>query len=163
MVWEIGSSSTAPSPSSSRGRKWIYDVFLNFCDENNNLNYISGFCLTLLGHGVKTLVHQKKGDFCPPNLLEDIQHCRISVVVFSKNYAHSTWCLDELAMIAHSIDSVKQFVVPVFWDVKSSVAICQNGVYHQPFAQHQLKNDLNKVNRWRNAMTKVAKTCMPIK
>lgn len=38
----------------------------------------------------------ERGEEISPRLLGAIESSRSSVVVFSENYANSTWCLDEL-------------------------------------------------------------------
>ncbi|TXG75701.1 hypothetical protein E1A91_1Z019000v1, partial [Gossypium mustelinum] len=49
-----------------------------------------------------------------------LHHSKISIVVFSKNYAASTWCLNELVMILEHKKSSKHIVLPVFYDVDLS-------------------------------------------
>jgi len=88
-------------------------------------------------------------------LLQAIQQSRISIVVFSKNYASSTWCLDEMAAIYESTRNLKQVVFPVFYDVDPSHVRKQNGVYENAFVLHTetFKHDSDKVARWRTTMT----------
>ncbi|KAM7473384.1 hypothetical protein LguiB_020627 [Lonicera macranthoides] len=66
------------------------------------------------------------GESIPPALLKAIEESNFAIVVFSKNYASSLWCLDELVKIMEcSSKSPKgQTVMPIFYDVKPSDDIC---------------------------------------
>ncbi|XP_037493765.1 disease resistance protein RLM3-like [Jatropha curcas] len=46
-----------------------------------------------------------------------IQESCISIVIFSKNYADSPWCLDELVVINECREKSGQIVLPVFYRV----------------------------------------------
>ncbi|ESR45006.1 hypothetical protein CICLE_v10003578mg, partial [Citrus x clementina] len=83
-------SSSVPSPSSY----WKYDVFLSFRGKDTSNHF-----------AFKIFEDHKeleRGKAISPGLFKAIEESRFSVVVFSRNYAYSTWCLDELAKIVHS-------------------------------------------------------------
>ena len=81
---------------------------------------------------------------------------RISIIVFSKNYASSTWCLDELVKI---LDCKKngQIVLPIFYKVDPSEVCNQRGKFGDALAKYEekFKDDMNKVQRWRAALNEV--------
>ncbi|KAH1115679.1 hypothetical protein J1N35_009057 [Gossypium stocksii] len=87
-----------------------------------------------------------------------LHHSKISIVVFSKNYAASTWCLNELVMILEHKKSSKHIVLPVFYDVEPSQVKNQTGSYAEAFTQHEqnFESDTNMIQRWRNALKEVA-------
>ena len=60
------------------------------------------------------------GEEIPAELLEAIESSRVSIIVFSKNYASSTWCLDELVKILECREK-GQFVLPIFYEINPSV------------------------------------------
>ncbi|KAL5133295.1 putative disease resistance protein [Glycine soja] len=62
-----------------------------------------------------------------------IEESRLYVVVFSKNYAGSLWCLQELEKIMECHKATGQVVVPVFYDVDPSEVRHQTGHFGQAF------------------------------
>ena len=93
-----------------------------------------------------------RGGEIGPELLKAIETSRIAVVVFSKSYATSDWCLDELVKIMECKRVFNQSVLPIFYDVSQSVVLEQKGV----FAEALLNGPVDKVNNWRTAMTEAA-------
>lgn len=100
----------------------------------------------------------RKGGDIQREIFEAIEKSRISVVIFSKNYASSTWCLDELAKILECKKSQRQIVLPICYDVDASNVRKQTGPFLEAFLAHgyRFKDDLNKVMRWRSALTEAA-------
>ncbi|KAK3438905.1 hypothetical protein EUGRSUZ_C03467 [Eucalyptus grandis] len=102
-----------------------------------------------------------KGEEIAPPILRAIGESRISIVVFSKNYASSSWCLDELVRIVECRDTMGQIVWPVFYKVDPSDVRRHRGRYGEALIHHEerLKSnggDSEKVKRWRKALTKAA-------
>ncbi|KAK6783951.1 hypothetical protein RDI58_017405 [Solanum bulbocastanum] len=60
------------------------------------------------------------GDSIPEELLKTIKESQFALVVFSKSYATSRWCLDVLVKIMESKDEYVQTVIPLFYDVDPS-------------------------------------------
>ncbi|KAE8705466.1 TMV resistance protein N [Hibiscus syriacus] len=83
---------------------------------------------------------------------------KISVIVFSKNYASSTWCLKELVKIVEHMKSSEHIVFPVFYDVDPSQVKKQTGSYGEAFARHEesFRSQMNMVHQWRDALKQVA-------
>ncbi|MED6170034.1 hypothetical protein PIB30_026747 [Stylosanthes scabra] len=96
--------------------------------------------------------------------MEAIEGSQVLIVVFSVNYASSTWCLQELAKIADCIQETGQRVLPVFYDVSPSEVRKQTGNYEKSFMEHEerFKDDaemMEQLPRWREALTQVANLC----
>ncbi|KAK2993983.1 hypothetical protein RJ640_001037 [Escallonia rubra] len=70
---------------------------------------------------------------------EAIKGSQIAIVVLSKGYASSTWCLDELVMILDCKDTSRRTVVPVFYDVEPSEVKNQSGSFALAFFGYQSK------------------------
>uniref|UniRef100_A0A6N2KPL9 TIR domain-containing protein n=1 Tax=Salix viminalis TaxID=40686 RepID=A0A6N2KPL9_SALVM len=100
----------------------------------------------------------QRGEEISPQLLRAIEGSRISVVVFSTNYATSRWCLDELVKIIECRQKIHQVVFPIFYDTNPSDIRKQTGSYAKAFDEHEehFKEEMEKVNRWREALTQAA-------
>lgn len=88
-----------------------------------------------------------------------IRHSRSSIIVISKGYPFSTWCLDELVMILQQKRTSQHFVLPLFYDVEPFQVRKQTGVFAEAFSRHeeQFKDIcLEKVKGWRAALTEVS-------
>jgi hypothetical protein len=60
------------------------------------------------------------GDQISPFLLNAIEASRLSIIVLSKHYAKSSWCLDELVKIMECMKLKNQLVWPIFYKVEPS-------------------------------------------
>ncbi|KAJ7982495.1 putative Disease resistance protein (TIR-NBS-LRR class) [Quillaja saponaria] len=93
-----------------------------------------------------------------PSLLKAIEQSKLSVIIFSKNYASSKWCLDELEKILESKEKNGQIVIPVFYHVDPSNVRKQCGSYAL-FPKHwQLifQGNKDKRQKWKAALTEAA-------
>ncbi|KAG8648176.1 disease resistance protein RUN1 isoform X3 [Manihot esculenta] len=86
-----------------------------------------------------------------------MQHSKICIVVFSKNYASSIWCLDELVKIMELRKTVGLVVFPVFYDADPNQVWEQSGSYAEAFARHEelFKGQMDKVQGWRAVLREV--------
>jgi len=66
-------------------------------------------------------------------LLRAIQVSQIAIVVFSKRYADSNWCLEELQKIFQCRQTCGLRVVPVFYYVEPSEVRHQTGDFGDAF------------------------------
>ncbi|KAL7235618.1 hypothetical protein ACSBR1_019000 [Camellia fascicularis] len=107
----------------------------------------------------------ERGENIKLELHKAIGVSRISVVVFSKEYASSRWCLDELLMILECKRTSNHMVLPVFYDVDPSQVKNQTGGFAEAFARHEnieaenveIKDEwMHKVKEWRAALREVA-------
>ena len=87
-----------------------------------------------------------------PALSRVVEISKISIVIFSKEYASSRWCLDELVHILKCKNERGQIVLPVFYDIDPSDIKKQKGSYADAFAAHKKHFGPNKVKEWRNAL-----------
>lgn len=89
------------SASSAIQPKEKYDVFLSFRGTETRKTFTSHLYKALDGNKIDTYIDYRleRGDEIAPALLKAIKGSKISVVMFSKDYASSRWCLDELVHI----------------------------------------------------------------
>lgn len=154
MTMEITSTSF-PFPT-----QWKYDVFLSFRGDDTRKGFTDHLYSALERHGILTFKDDpelQKGKSISPELFSAIQESRFALIVLSKNYASSTWCLDELLKILECMEARKT-VLPIFYEVDPSDVRKQKGSFAEAFTKHEenLKNDLMKVQSWRDALTTVA-------
>nr|XP_023877701.1 TMV resistance protein N-like [Quercus suber] len=150
------------STFSFRIGKWIFDVFLNFRGEDTRHNFLHLLYAALVQKGISTFKDDKvleRGKPIPSELYNAIERSRFSVVIFSKNYASSSWCLDELTKIVECRQKMKGHTIfPVFFDVEPTEVRKQEGSFGEAFAKHEeaFKENLEKVKIWRDALKEVA-------
>jgi hypothetical protein len=97
--------------------QWIYDVFINFRGADTRGNFVSHLYAALTNAGINTFLDDEnlqKGKELGPELIRAIQGSQIAIVVFSKNYVNSSWCLNELLQIMECHANKGQVVMPVF-------------------------------------------------
>ena len=138
-----------------------FHVFLSFRGEDTRRGFVSHLFEALDRVGIETFIDYDlpRGENISEKLLKTIENSSASIIVFSKNYASSSWCLDELAKIMECSEKVEcsQKVLPVFYQVDPSEVRKQTGNYGKELTKHEKKiEDKTKVQRWRKALTSAA-------
>ncbi|KDP42428.1 hypothetical protein JCGZ_00225 [Jatropha curcas] len=123
----IINSIAASSPSSTSSQQNPsepnnHEVFINFRGKDIRDGFLSFLFESLKEKGIDTFKDEnlQKGTEITPALKQTIQESCISIVIFSKNYADSPWCLDELVVINECREKSGQIVLPVFYRVDPS-------------------------------------------
>ncbi|KAL4351557.1 hypothetical protein GQ457_06G022720 [Hibiscus cannabinus] len=157
------SSKSSTSSSFSTVNATRYDIFLSFRGLDTRLGFLSHLHKDLKRKKIEAFIDEEKlprGEGISETLLKAIQESRGSLIVFSQNYASSTWCLDELVKIMHckNLNPQHYFVLPVFYHVDPSDVRNQRGSFSDAFAKHEenFKHDVEKVKFWRTALTQAA-------
>ncbi|XP_048420816.1 disease resistance protein RPV1-like [Pyrus x bretschneideri] len=146
------------SSSSSSGLRWKYDVFINFRGEDTRRGFVSHLYRALRQKPLNTFIDTedlRKGDRLS-ELLTAIRESRLSIVVFSQNYASSTWCLKELVEILECNDNKNQIVVPIFYEVDPSDIRKLKESFAEAFDRHEGHSNANmeEVRSWRSTLTR---------
>ncbi|BBN68132.1 Disease resistance protein TIR-NBS-LRR class family [Prunus dulcis] len=120
------SSSSLPAPLQTK-----YDVFLSFRGEDTRDAFTSHLHAALRRKNIDTYIDNRleRGDEIAPTLLEAIEKSKLALVIFSKDYASSTWCLKELVHILGCKKSHGQIVIPIFYRIDPSHVRKQQGTY----------------------------------
>ena len=138
-----------------------YDVFLSFRGEDTCCKFIDHLYHALVVKEIITFRDDKElkmGEPISLEILEAIEKSRIAVIIFSENYASSTWCLEELAQIVECRDRGILIVLPIFYHVEPTDMRHQKNTFAEAFAKHEKRFEENpkKVQKWRAALTNVA-------
>ncbi|XP_050379808.1 disease resistance-like protein DSC1 [Argentina anserina] len=113
----MASSSAPASASTDIPSKEKYDVFLSFRGPDTRETFISHLKKALDDKKIETFIDDnlERGEEIAPALLKAIERSMISVIIFSKNYASSRWCLDELVHILECREKCGKHVLPIFY------------------------------------------------
>ena len=157
-LMDVTSSSSLPTYSSTD--RWKYDIFLSFRGEDTRKSFTDLIYFALRQKGINTFKDDEdheQGETISQELSKAIEESRSTIVILSKNYASSTWCLDELTKIIHCKEEMGMRVLPVFYDVEPSHVRKQLGTFAQAFTEHEerFKENIEKVEKWRAALSHV--------
>lgn len=146
------------STSSTSTPPWKYDVFLSFRGKDTRLGFVSHLYDALCRDQINTFMDDKLcgGEEISAALLEKIEQSNVSIVIFSKNYADSPWCLDELLKIVECKETLGQMVIPIFYQVDPNNVQELSGSYGDALIEHGRKFNLDKVNSWQDALKEIA-------
>ncbi|CAI0627440.1 unnamed protein product [Linum tenue] len=145
------SSQTPPPP-------FAHDVFLSFRGADTRHGFTAHLYGALIRRGINAYRDDNelaRGETIEPSLLRAIECSRFSIVVFSRGYAESPWCLDELAKIVDCRRRLGQVVLPVFYDVDPMVVAELNGEYGEALNRHCCGDSAGKVEKWKEALEEV--------
>ncbi|XP_030946035.1 TMV resistance protein N-like [Quercus lobata] len=150
-----GPSSSSSSSSSSSFTHQNYDIYLSFRGEDTRNGFTSHLHKALCDKGFNTFIDDnlRRGEDISIELLKAIESSTISIIIFSKNYASSTWCLDELVKILEC----SKLILPIFYNMDPSEVRKQKSEFGVALRKHEeiFKDDIDKVQNWRIALNKV--------
>ncbi|KAL4286121.1 hypothetical protein AHAS_Ahas19G0054500 [Arachis hypogaea] len=138
-----------------------YDVFISFRGEDTRENFTSHLHAALRRNQIETYIDNRleKGEEVWTSLVQAIKDSIVLLVIFSENYASSTWCLNEIVEImeCHNKNG-GQHVIPVFYRVDPSHVRRQKGSYHAAFAMHEKssKHSHEMLEKWKDALLQAA-------
>ncbi|XP_042961168.1 TMV resistance protein N-like isoform X1 [Carya illinoinensis] len=159
MAFQGRPSSSSLHFSSSSFRPWNHDVFLSFRGEDVHQTFISHLYQALHQSGINTYIDNNLeiGEEISPALFKAIEGSMISIIILSKNYAESRWCLEELLKILDCKEKMKQIVLPIFYDVDPSEVRHQKEDFGKVLTKlsERIKDNV-KVLEWKAALKQVA-------
>ncbi|KAM1466281.1 hypothetical protein ACFX2I_031499 [Malus domestica] len=145
-------AAAASSSSLRSSNRWKYEVFLSFRGEDTRNTFTDHLFFALFKAGINTSIDYqlRKGENIQSELDQKIEGSKIAVIVFSKRYAESRWCLRELSKIMRCLkDQEGKRVCPIFYDVEPSQVRKQTDSFGEAFQKHEKYEDLNVVKQWR--------------
>ncbi|XP_042518454.1 disease resistance protein At4g27190-like [Macadamia integrifolia] len=153
-------------PSSSSASGFNCDVVLNYQEEEEETtgnHFASNLYTALERANIKTFKdddNSKQGEQISEALLKGIKESRCAVILFSRNYASSRRCLEELSLMIECRKKLGQRVIPVFlMGVQGSDVRRQEGCFEEPFRLHQQCFPPEVVERWRSALKIAGELC----
>ncbi|KAH0745208.1 hypothetical protein KY285_006865 [Solanum tuberosum] len=155
-------ASSSSASNSQYCPPWKYDVFLSFRGVDTRNNFTSHLYEGLKNRGISTFQDDKRledGDSISEELMKAIEESQVAVIIFSKNYATSSWCLDELVKIMECKEKENghMTVIPVFCNVDASHFRYQKSEsFKEAFAKHESRYKDDVVQGWRTALTAAA-------
>nr|GEV53388.1 NB-ARC domains-containing protein [Tanacetum cinerariifolium] len=144
----------------SNPHRWKYDVFVSFRGEDIRRNFMDHLFNDFKQKGIFAFRDDSelpKGEEISPHLCKAIEESRFLIVIFSKNYASSSWCLRELVKILEckQLENPKYEVRIIFYDAKPDVVRKQKRSYAQAFRNHEVSNSV-EVGKWKEALSMAA-------
>ncbi|KAM1357759.1 hypothetical protein EV1_044482 [Malus domestica] len=141
---------TSSSASEAGSNRWKYEVFLSFRGEDTRNAFTNHLFIALRNAGINTFIDNQltRGKTIQSELDQEIEGSRIALLVFSKGYAESRWCLRELSKIMRGLkeSDVDSFVDDVLVNHKPWASGVQEPLIgrHLFIFAHMTRNEWNR-------------------
>ncbi|KAJ0265701.1 Disease resistance protein [Hirschfeldia incana] len=144
--------------SSLSTRNWSYNVFASFHGPDVRKTLLSHMREQFNVNGITMYNDQNmvRGEEIAPSLTTGIRESRIAIVILSKKYASSSWCLDELVEILECKDTMGQIVMTIFYGVEPSDVRKQTGEFGIAFEDTCERKSNEEKQKWIKALTDVS-------
>jgi len=133
-----------------------YHVFPSFHGPDVRRGFLSHLHNHFTSKGITTFKEIERGQTIGPELVQAIRESRVSVVVLSKKYASSSWCLDELVEILRCKEDQGQIVMTIFYEIDPSDVRKQSGDFGKDFKKTCEGKTEEVKQRWIQALAHVA-------
>ncbi|XP_071719689.1 toll/interleukin-1 receptor-like protein [Rutidosis leptorrhynchoides] len=164
------SQQSSPQSTPQSSPSYLYDVFLSFRGADTRYNFTNHLHKALLDSTIETFLDDAEiqtGEELKPELENAIKASRASVIVLSKNYASSRWCLDELVLILEQRRKFDQIVIPIFYHVEPADVRKQQNSFAVAMATYKQRMETEadaekksqwaqKIRQWKKALAEVA-------
>ncbi|GLJ58078.1 hypothetical protein SUGI_1414870 [Cryptomeria japonica] len=131
----------------------LFDVFINHRGPDVKQTLATHLYNSLEQLGIRTFLDSKEkelGNSFPSTIETTIHSAKVHIAIFSKGYAESPWCLDELLLMLET----KAKIIPIFYQVTpSDLRHIGSGVYAGAFIKHEKKGRyVEKLGEWKEAL-----------
>ncbi|GLJ14110.1 hypothetical protein SUGI_0226280 [Cryptomeria japonica] len=151
----MASSSSSPPARSIVSAK-LYDVFISHRGPDVKETLVKQLYDLLQARLCRAFLDREEiqgGDSIDFAIYNAICSSRVQVAIFSKGYAESSWCLDELVVMLQQTDAI---FIPVFYDVQPwELRHIDNekSQYAAAFSDYQRKRrNLDKLHKWKSSL-----------
>ncbi|MED6225709.1 hypothetical protein PIB30_096261 [Stylosanthes scabra] len=149
----------ASSSSSSDVPVINHDVFISFRGEDIRDNFLSHLRKEFRRNQIDFFLDDEKlhpGDEISSTLVRAIEESSISLVIFSKHYASSRWCMEELVKIIECMKQYQRIVIPVFYNIDPSDVRHQKRTFSEAFDVHKERYEEENMQNWRSVLKETA-------
>lgn len=133
-----------------------YDVFVNHRGPDVKLTFAAHLTDALRRAGFHPFLDAKsirEGNHVFKSIDEGLSRANVHVAIFSKGYAESKYCLDELCAMLQS----QKVIIPVFYDVQpQDLRYVYSGPFAIGFRKHLSRGRREEVQKWKDALLQVA-------
>jgi len=133
-----------------------YDVFINHRGPDVKLTFAAHLTDALCRAGFFPFLDAKsirQGRHVFDSIDEALSGACVHVAIFSKRYAESKYCLQELCDMLHS----QKIIIPVFYDVKPEhLRWIESGPYAYGFRKHRIRGRHKEIQKWKDALAQVS-------
>lgn len=162
-------SITEPAKALSSSTLCSFQVLLSFRSNHTCKIFIDNLYTALTQAGIETFINSDEcgrgKDFCP-EMRQAVKQSRMSIIIFTEDFAFSKWCLDELVTVLKRKEN-GHMVLPIFFYVDPSHVRKQRGCFADAFLEYdkQIRAEecsdrkleaINRVQRWRASLEDVA-------
>ncbi|CAI0627860.1 unnamed protein product [Linum tenue] len=148
------SGSITQQPNYHHRPPWRPDVFLNFRGPDVRHTFSDHLYHALVRRGIKAFRDDRdlpRGVNVTEAIPRAIEESRLSVVVLSRGYASSEYCLDELVKIMLNMKERGHRPFPVFYNLSPD-----DVADHRSSASHKRRYSYERVEGWSHALTSIA-------
>jgi hypothetical protein len=148
--------SAAPAAGAATSKYGEYDVFINHRGPDVKKTFVAHLYAAMSSWGIRPFLDAEDIRYAVP-VFEEIDKALkgvcVHVAIFSKGYAESKYCLEELCAMLKS----EQRIIPVFYDVEAeNLRRPEDGPYKEAFEKHRKRKRTEKIPIWKEALHKVA-------
>ncbi|KAJ4877268.1 Disease resistance protein (TIR-NBS-LRR class) family [Raphanus sativus] len=145
------------SASSFASRNYKFNVFSSFHGPDVRKTLLSHMREQFKRNGITMFDDQEivRSQEIAPSLTNGIRESRISIVILSKKYASSSWCLDELVEILECKRAMGQIVMTIFYRVDPSDVRKQSGEFGISFNETCANKPDEERQKWSKALREV--------
>lgn len=158
QYYSIADHSAFDLTTSSFHLNCTYDVFPSFHGADVRRGFLSHLLKEFKREAIDTFVDNniERGKSIGPRFIKSIRGSKIAIVLLSRNYASSTWCLNELAEIMSCRKELGLIVMVIFYEVDPSDVKKLTGHFGKVFRKTCAGKIKDDIVRWRQALAKVA-------
>ncbi|XP_039165807.1 TMV resistance protein N-like [Eucalyptus grandis] len=144
------------SSASSSSSKFKYDIYLNFRGPDTRYGFADLLYRQL--DDARIRVFNDGYDLTPgkeiwPQINGAIERSRISIAIFSRNFASSTFCLKELVQMWECKKINRQTIIPIFYDVYPDDVALRTGLFRDDLSQLEQRGiDPNTMETWKEVL-----------